>query len=422
MWGILVIQLVPIFPSISFALYFTEQVLEFIGMYTYLFAIIFAQDVYFFTKIYYRHVDCTVESFGATRTWLELEIAIFYGNFIVTIAFLVLSELFLKGTGIKYEEKKEKQGDFLRKYRTWSGLYQTYGMMLTCSCYLLWYISFELDQGFVSPQFSDESQWIYIVTILCHVLQFAAINTQMFIGWFYRKNYARALNYVQIVAMIVIPLATVFCQFIWLLVNDADKFDSLPFKYVQTDMCLNIVSSVTYVIALERIIFEQKESSEMSVLIEDRDKIQKKTTPGPSKLSIGADYYALSYCSFIKHYRDKFNISNEEKSMFFVNCCFIFFMQVGLVLLAYLDMTNFQIDDGKWFVMLHTDTTAMRILLAYVSHLIAEPEIRQGLCMWKYVLNHYKAKGSFIELYKKTCGKMHPLPEDPKLITREILV
>lgn len=41
--------------------------------------------------------------------------------------------------------------------------------------------------------------------------------------------------------------------------------------------------------------------------------------------------------------------------------------------------------------------------------------------MWKYVLNHQKARGSIIELYKNTCGKMHPLPEDPALISKEIL-
>ena len=26
-----------------------------------------------------------------------------------------------------------------------------------------------------------------------------------------------------------------------------------------------------------------------------------------------------------------------------------------------------------------------------------------------------------IKLYKKTCGKMHPLPEDPEHLTREML-
>ena len=41
--------------------------------------------------------------------------------------------------------------------------------------------------------------------------------------------------------------------------------------------------------------------------------------------------------------------------------------------------------------------------------------------MWKYVLNHGKARGSIIKLYKKTCGKMHPLPEDPEHLTREML-
>ena len=41
--------------------------------------------------------------------------------------------------------------------------------------------------------------------------------------------------------------------------------------------------------------------------------------------------------------------------------------------------------------------------------------------MWKYVLNHGKAKGSIIQMYKKTCGKMYPLPEDPKNLNDEML-
>jgi len=41
--------------------------------------------------------------------------------------------------------------------------------------------------------------------------------------------------------------------------------------------------------------------------------------------------------------------------------------------------------------------------------------------MWKFVLNHGKAKGSIIKLYRDTCGSEYPLPDDPKEITKEML-
>ncbi len=71
--------------------------------------------------------------------------------------------------------------------------------------------------------------------------------------------------------------------------------------------------------------------------------------------------------------------------------------------------------------MVHFDLILTRIFLAFLLHMQSEPEIRQALRMWKYALNHKKARGSIIEMYKKTCGKMHPLPDDPSQISREIL-
>jgi hypothetical protein len=67
--------------------------------------------------------------------------------------------------------------------------------------------------------------------------------------------------------------------------------------------------------------------------------------------------------------------------------------------------------------MTHFDVTLSKILLSFLMHMQSEPEIRQALRMWRYVLNHGKARGSIIKLYKDTCGKMHPLPEDPAKIS-----
>ena len=58
--------------------------------------------------------------------------------------------------------------------------------------------------------------------------------------------------------------------------------------------------------------------------------------------------------------------------------------------------------------MVHFDILICRFILAQVVHLRQEPEIRQALQMWKYVLNHSKAKGSLIQLLKKCSDEVVP--------------
>jgi hypothetical protein len=54
-------------------------------------------------------------------------------------------------------------------------------------------------------------------------------------------------------------------------------------------------------------------------------------------------------------------------------------------------------------------------------HMLSEPEVRQAIRMWKFVLNHGKARGSAVKLYQQTCGNAFPIPEDPKDVTPELL-
>lgn len=42
------------------------------------------------------------------------------------------------------------------------------------------------------------------------------------------------------------------------------------------------------------------------------------------RLNIEADYYSMTLCSFMKYYRDKYTITHEQKSIFFVNVVFVF--------------------------------------------------------------------------------------------------
>lgn len=67
-----------------------------------------------------------------------------------------------------------------------------------------------------------------------------------------------------------------------------------------------------------------------------------------------------------------------------------------LLCLAYYDMTLKASKSAGYLAMVHFDIQLCRMVLAVVAHLQSEPEIRQSLKMWKYVLNHGKASGSII--------------------------
>lgn len=45
-------------------------------------------------------------------------------------------------------EKKEKQTDFLIKYKTMNGLYQTFSMMLSCTIYCIYRANQESLEGY----------------------------------------------------------------------------------------------------------------------------------------------------------------------------------------------------------------------------------------------------------------------------------
>jgi len=71
--------------------------------------------------------------------------------------------------------------------------------------------------------------------------------------------------------------------------------------------------------------------------------------------------------------------------------------------------------------MMHFDVMLARLLCAFLMHMLSEPEVRQAIRMWKFVLNHGKARGSAVKLYQQTCGSTFPIPDDPKDVTPELL-
>lgn len=61
---------------------------------------------------------------------------------------------------------------------------------------------------------------------------------------------------VQIIFMIILPIGTMIGQIIWLIIETGVHFDSIYYKWVICDVFMNAIGSTTYLIQLERIVFE----------------------------------------------------------------------------------------------------------------------------------------------------------------------
>jgi len=136
----------------------------------------------------------------------------------------------------------------------------------------------------------------------------------------------------------MIPTILIIGQVIYLAVQ-YQKLNVFYYNWIICDLVLNSFGTVAYLIQLERIDFEQKEASENFVRILDKDMLAKPAAKAPKKLKISEDYYSMSFCAMMKHYRKKASITHEQKARYFVNVMFIFGMQSILLLLAYYDMT-----------------------------------------------------------------------------------
>jgi len=84
----------------------------------------------------------------------------------------------------------------------------------------------------------------------------------------------------------------------------------------------------------------------------------------------------MTFCAFMKHYRDKLSITHEQKSMFFVNVVFVFGIQILLIALQYYDLTLTAVAPGGYLAMMHFDVLLTRVLCAFLMHMLSEPEVR----------------------------------------------
>jgi hypothetical protein len=70
-----------------------------------------------------------MEKIGQVRGWIFLEIICFYITFFAAFLFIFISNLTIRETGIEFREKKEHRSDFLTRYDTLNGVFQTYLIM-----------------------------------------------------------------------------------------------------------------------------------------------------------------------------------------------------------------------------------------------------------------------------------------------------
>ena len=116
-------QLRILFVGQVFKIDLVERFANFLGVVTYLWAILNAMDTYFFTIF---DSKCEPWMIAEMRGWLFLEMAFFVTTFLAFFVFILTSNLTIRESGIQFQQQKAHRIDFLLKYRTMSGLFVTF--------------------------------------------------------------------------------------------------------------------------------------------------------------------------------------------------------------------------------------------------------------------------------------------------------
>ena len=93
----------------------------------------------------------------------------FYTTFAGNFLFIFFSEFLLKSTGLVYLEAKGKATDFLLRYQTMNGLYQTFFLLLFGNVYCLYrLVSEERGEGilFMSQSTLSAKAVLWLVIIV----------------------------------------------------------------------------------------------------------------------------------------------------------------------------------------------------------------------------------------------------------------
>lgn len=70
-----------------------------------------------------------------------------------------------------------------------------------------------------------------------------------------------------------------------------------------------------------------------------------------------------------------------------VNCCLIFLLQSCLLLCVFYFIKKTQDNEVNGFMaMMHVDVLLTRFVLGWLMHMGSEPEVRQAMSMFKYII------------------------------------
>jgi hypothetical protein len=64
--------------------------------------------------------------------------------------------------------------------------------------------------------------------------------------------------------------------------------------------------------------------------------------------------------------------------------------------------------------MMHVDVLLTRFVCGWLMHMASEPEVRQAMAMFKYVLQHTRERGSIINLTRKVLDKVIFIRDEKK--------
>lgn len=132
-------------------------------------------------------------------------------------------------------------------------------------------------------------------------------------------------------------------------------------------------------------------------------------------LEIEPDYYSASYCTFIQYYRLKYQVTIDQKVIYMVNVIMIYCLQCILLFCVFYFVKRKQLEENSGYMtMMHVDVLLTRFICGWLMHMASEPEVRQAMAMFKYVLQHTRQRGQIINLTRRVLDKVIFIEEKGK--------
>ena len=129
------------------------------------------------------------------------------------------------------------------------------------------------------------------------------------------------MDRVQKALILALPMIIAAAQGYLLWQDYADHHDEVYYIWMICDTVLNVVGPLLYLVQLERIEVETVESGDTYQDCKMAEAIEQEVEgpKGRTELSIGQDFYSMAYISMIAHFRHKYTITQETKSIFMTN-------------------------------------------------------------------------------------------------------